>query len=971
MSTSRKTSTVFGLTDLPEEFSQQVRDHWDAFVHAAEAAGVEPPRDPALLSSLKRVWTFSEFVARSCIRRPSLLKDLLQTGDLHRTYLADEYVQLLKKAFVYVTDEAGLSSALRRFRQREMVRIAWRDAAGLTDLHGTMADLSFLAEACLQGALTKLNQWQCQELGMPLGEGGAPQSMVVVGMGKLGAGELNFSSDIDLIFAYEKTGETRGGPRTVTNEEYFLRLARRLISAIGSATSEGFVFRVDTRLRPYGENGPLVMSFDGMEAYYQREGREWERYAWIKARAVAGDLEAGSRLLKMLHPFVYRRYLDFGAFESLREMKRLIAQEVKRKGLESNVKLGPGGIREVEFIGQALQLIRGGRESDLQEQRILKILELLGKKGYLPESVCADLQAAYVFLRNTEHRLQEYADQRTQSLPRDPTGRAKLALSMGYPDWGTFEEELRRHMGRVHDHFRGLFAPSQAKVQTEPGGEDLHGVWLGVLGREHCSAVLAAAGFEDPDEVLRLLEHLRNAHNTRTLGPLGRRRLDRLVPMVLESVPTTDRPLATLRRVLTLIETIEQRTSYLALLAENPPALAHLIKLLAASPWIAAFVSRHPILLDELLDPRALYAPPERPALAKELSQRLARIEAEDLEQQMDELRSFKQTHVLRVAAADVAGALPLMKVSDHLTYIAEVVLNEVLELTWRHLVAKHGPPTCSLGGKACDKGFAVVSYGKLAGIELGYGSDLDLVFLHAGSLDQKTRGPKPVESAVFFTRLGQRVIHILTARTSAGVLYPVDMRLRPSGRAGVLVSHVEAFADYQLREAWTWEHQALLRARVVAGDPMVGARFDAVRREALSRPRRTSELRREVAAMRERMRTGLASRAREVFDLKQGRGGIVDIEFIVQFLVLLGANEHPELIKWTDNVRLLETISSTGLMRLHKTQFLKDAYLAYRAAVHRLNLQERSALVPDDVFRDLREGVRETWEDLLGGHAD
>ncbi len=942
---------------------------WQSWLEAAQQAGVEPPQDTRLAESRERVWGASEFVARNCIRHPELLLDLSASGELWRAWEDDDYRRHLTEALAGIEDEATLSRRLRALRRREMVRIAWRDLAGLADLAETTGDLSTLAECLTDRALALLDGWQRAEYGTPTGSDGRPIGLVVLGMGKLGARELNFSSDIDLIFAFAEEGETQGGPRSVSHEEYFTRLGRRLIDALDRATADGFVFRVDMRLRPFGSTSPLATSFDAMEEYYESQGREWERYAMIKARPIAGDPTAGEQLMARLRPFVYRRYLDYGAFESLREMKAMIASEVRRKGRQANLKLGPGGIREIEFIAQAFQLIRGGREPELQERRVLTVLQRLQLAGYLPDFVVQELSEAYDFLRRAEHRLQAYEDRQTHDLPaeHDQEGIERLACAMGYADSAHFLRDLDRHRSRVQRHFEQVFEAPQTR-HAESDEHDLVALWNGLADDEAALATLSALGYEQPQPAYEQLTALRESHAVRALSKRGRERMDRLVPLAIGVCAGMEASGDSLQRLLGLVETIARRTAYLALLVENPMALSQLARLCGASPWIARLLTRHPLLLDELLDPRTLYAPPDRDEMAGELRQQLARVDRADLEQQMDSLRHFQQATTLRVAAADVSEAMPLMVVSDHLTWLAEVLVDEVLEIAWGHLVERHGRPSCDASGTACDKGFAVIAYGKMGGWELGYGSDLDLVFLHGSSSeDSPTHGERPIESAVFFARLGQRIIHILTSRTAAGTLYEVDTRLRPSGASGLLVSGIDAFAEYQNDEAWTWEHQALVRARAVAGDPVIAERFAEIRRAVLTRPRDPAQLRDEVRQMREKMRTSLGSPKAGEFDIKQDAGGIADIEFIVQYLVLRHAGEVDALLDWTDNIRILHTIAGSGLLPRERCDQLADAYRNYRRAIHRLTLQQQPARLPEPHFAEERAHVSAVWQQLFG----
>ncbi len=765
-------------------------------------------------------------------------------------------------------------------------------------------------------------------------------------------------------------GSTRGGPRPVSNETFFTRLCRNFIRIIGETTSEGFVFRVDMRLRPYGESGPLVLNFDAMEDYYQLQGREWERYAWIKARIVAGDQAAGTRLLERLKPFVYRKYLDYGVYESLRDMKRKIENEVVGKGMENHVKLGPGGIREIEFFAQVFQLTRGGVTPSLQASRLRNALLALVRETIISQDTCDRLLDTYCFLRNTEHRLQEFSNQQTHTLPKDPLTKHRLAVSMGFSDWRSYHTRLRKCMQWVHQQFGRLLGEKESETSSSREKENLKafaGVWKDLNRDESSRNTLISSGFKDPEKMIRTLDQFKRDPATQSMSIEGLKRLDQVVPSALKHAGRTDSPDTVLIRIMDLIRAIQGRINYLALLMENPDSLLHLAGLAEASPWIISFLSQHPVLLDELLDSRTLYTPPNKPEIEKELHKKLNQIPLNDLESRMIELTIFKQINTFRVAAADVMGTLPLMRVSDHLTETAEIILKEVLDLAIHHLVERHGTPVCRLDGIPCQPGFCVVAYGKLGGFELGYGSDLDLVFLHAGAAGQTQGGLHPVDNPQFFTRLGQRIIHILTTPTPAGTLYDVDMRLRPDGSSGILAVHIDSFRDYQEKKAWTWEHQALIKARAVCGDPDLQRRFDAIRRHIVALPRDRQTLNREVTAMRLRMQKELLVSNPHVWDIKQGPGGLVDIEFLVQYLILLNAHTHPQLTRWTDIVRLLESLSDTGMIDDATRVLLTEAYLTYRSAIHKLSLQEKPALLPAHSLEQWRQKVLKIRDEHLG----
>ena len=951
----------------PAALRESLNDAWEAYVAAAADAGLSPPRHPEMMASLRRVWACSEFVADACIRDPALLHGLLSSGDLLADCSVGEYQRRLGLALRGVDEEAGLGEVLRDFRRREMVRIAWRDLAGWDNLDAVLADLSSLADACIAAALDRLGRWSARQYTAPRTT--CSPELVVLGMGKLGAGELNFSSDVDLIFAHPGT-EPPWLKGEISAEEFYTRLGRQLIQVLDHVTARGFVFRVDMRLRPYGDSGPLVAGFDAMADYYQLQGREWERYAMIKARPVAGPARAAADLMALLKPFVYRRYLDFGAFDSLRNLKEQIAREVERRQMRDNIKLGPGGIREIEFIAQAFQLVRGGRQVQLQQRGVLVVLDALAQLGHLPEQVCSELAGAYIFLRRVENRLQAFADQQVHELPEDEAGRMRLAYAMDFPDWETFSGVLDGHRRTVQEHFEQVFAAPETRAMAAHKGKapTLADVWTHVHDARKAAAALEASGYEDAQEILRWLEGFRKGPAVRFLGEQGRQRLDQLMPMLLEEAAVQSRPDQALKSIGTLLEAITGRTTYLSLLVENPPALSQLVRLCSSSSWVADQLTQHPILLDELLDPRSLYNPLDKAGLEALLETRLNGIADEDLEQQMDRLRQFQQATMLHVAAADIVSQRPVAAIANHLTDIAEVVLERVLRLAWDHLVRRHGPPGYQWQGKPRQAHFAILGYGKLGGYELGYGSDLDLVFLHdSKGEEQQTAGPQVLNNNAFFTRLSQRIIHIMNTFTSAGILYEVDMRLRPNGASGLLVSSLEAFTDYQRTSAWTWENQALVRARVVAGDGDIARQFELVRTGVLARPREAAKLGQEVCEMRRRMRQELDKSNAERFDLKQGRGGIVDIEFMVQWGVLLWSAGHPELLAYTDNLRLLEIISGAGLMSGDEVAQLTDAYFAIRRRINHLALQEQPPVVGNDELVAHREAVAGIWNRYLG----
>lgn len=954
---------------LPDDLTGIVEKHLAVFNDALTHHNLTLEAGTEELAQLPRAFACSEFIAQSFVRQPQAMLALLQSGDLLRAYNEDEYLTRLQIQLKGATDEPSLMRLLRHFRRREMVRLAWRDICGGAPLLETLKELSLLAEACVRLAIAKIKPWLEADFGMPLNQDGTPMDLVVLGMGKLGAYELNYSSDIDLIFSFPHQGETQGGRRSQSHGEFFARLGRQLVKVLDENTPDGFVFRTDIRLRPFGDAGQLALSFDAMESYYERHGREWERYALIKARVISGNPADGEELMQRLKPFVYRRYLDYGTFESLRDMKAMIAAETKRKGLEGNVKTGPGGIREIEFIAQAFQLIRGGREARLQRREILEILPALGDMELLPPFAVKRLIEAYHFLRITENRIQAFADQQTHSLPNDPTEQARLAFAMNFDSWEDFLVILNQHRGFVRDHFDQVFAAPQAEENHQPrqDDQDALNIWHGGLDADEGAQILEKLGFEDGAHAWNILRQTYQGTACRAMGPRGAARMDKLMPLLIPAIAATDNANTVLLRVAHLLDAIARRTAYLSLLVEHPMALSQLVRLFAISPWVAEEITRFPLLLDELLDPRRLYEPVPKDKIEEELRARVQLIDPDDLELRMDVLRQFKRSNTLRVAAAELTDAMPVERVSDHLTWIAEVVLDDALHTATNAMSKRHGRPFYKVDDTRHEAGFAIIGYGKLGGLELGFGSDLDLVFLNdTQGKQQSTDGDKPVDNAVYFARLAQRITHLLNTQTSSGVLYEVDTRLRPSGGAGLLVSNIDAFAEYQHKEAWIWEHQALVRARAITGASQIIQRFNEIRREVLCLERDPQQLQQEVRNMRQRMRDELDKSNAEDFHLKQGKGGIVDIEFIIQYLVLRWAHKYSELTTWTDNLRIIETLEETQLLASDDAKMLHSAYLAYRHQAHRLALQRQPGKVSAAEFRNYRDAVSGMWQKLL-----
>ncbi|MGL1291888.1 bifunctional [glutamate--ammonia ligase]-adenylyl-L-tyrosine phosphorylase/[glutamate--ammonia-ligase] adenylyltransferase [Vibrio parahaemolyticus] len=931
----------------------------ESAVQNAQEAGYLQSWPNEVVEQFHYVSALSQFITETIHRDEALAQQLptmlseLSRHQAYRTRLA----ALLAEC----PDEISGHRVLRQFRNREMVYIAWKDFLHAWTLEESLRHLSQLAEAMI----FEIYQWQykicCAEWGTPINAEGEAQPMLIIGMGKLGGGELNFSSDIDLIFTYPENGETQGARRSIANAQFFTRLGQRIIKALDQQTFDGFCYRVDMRLRPFGESGPLVMSYAALEDYYQEQGRDWERYAMIKARVMGCEMYPQyQELRKMLRPFVFRRYIDFSAIQSLRRMKSMISSEVRRRGLTNNIKLGAGGIREIEFIAQVFQLIRGGREPSLRNRGLLETLSGIEELALLTPQEVSNLEAAYKYLRQLENLLQAMADKQTQTLPDCDIERLKLATAMQLESWDLLIEQTQQHMNKVHQVFETLIGDDE-EDEGSTIARHFHELWDMANKQDVLELILEQdIQVEEPAIFSKAIINFKADLAKKTLGPRGREVLNRLMPKVFDAVFAHPDAQFGLPRVLHLLHNICTRTTYLELLDEHPAALVQLVRLCTASPMISEQLSRYPILLDELIDPQQLYNPIPLDSYRTELRDFLARIPEDDMEQQMEALRQFKQICILRIAAADIAGVLPVMKVSDHLTYLAEAIVEAVVSQAWLQVSEKYGEPTHVKDREG--KGFAVIGYGKVGGWELGYNSDLDIVFMHDCPVNVYTDGKKEIDGRQFYLRLAQRIIHIFSTRTASGILYEVDTRLRPSGASGLLVSPTDAFDDYQHQDAWTWEHQALVRARMIYGDEPLAIAFHSTRHDVLCKPRDEQTLKKEVVEMREKMRDHLGGKKSGRFMIKQDVGGITDIEFLAQYLVLNYSHEKPKLTRWCDNVRIYETLIAQGVMEEDQAMQLIRAYTTMRNEIHHRNLLNLDADVVEDKFVAEREWVKQAW---------
>ena len=866
-----------------------------------DQANPQATSDPVRRAKLARLALASDFATETLLRQPELMLQL--DSPAARPPALDP------------ARESDWPGQLRRWRAAESTRLIWRDLEGVDGIEQTLAGSSWIAEQALATALPAVTGLMQARHGLVRDAAGAVQSLVVFGLGKLGGAELNFSSDIDLIYAFAEHGSS-DGERSLDAEDYFTRIGQRLAQLLGEVTADGFCHRVDLRLRPFGASGRLALSFSAMEQYYQREGRDWERYAWIKARPVAGDPVAGERLLQTLRPFVYRRYLDYSALDGLREMKALIDSEVQKREMAANLKLGPGGIREIEFLVQAMQLIRGGREPALRQRSLLPALASLTAAGHLPVDTSRQLALAYGFLRRLENRVQMLGDQQTHVLPENPLSHARIATALGFAGTGELAVELEVHRAAVAQAFAGLLQAPRRKV----AGSTIARYWQGLPEQGDVSVLIEAGFSQAPAHHARLRDFVRSPA-VRSLSERARQRLDQVLPALIDASARSSAPDAALPRGLALLQSIARRTSYLALLDEQPAALARLVDVTARSSLLSERLAAHPLLLDELLDSRAAGAVPDAEQIRAQLQQNVAALHELDTEAALVGLNELKQSLSFRIALAALAQRQPALDSATQLAELADGLLKAVLSLARREVEAAHG----AIAGV----GFAVVAYGSVGGRELGFDSDLDLVFLHNARGDEVSDGARSLEAPRYFARLAQKLVSLLATVTAAGRLYEVDVRLRPDGAKGVLVSGMHSFSDYQQTRAWTWEQQALVRARAVAGDAAVTAQFEQVRCEVLTRQRDAAMLKTEVVAMRRRMREELDRSDGLRFDLKQGEGGLVDLEFLMQERVLALACVQPALCKLHDTRSLIHALSACaglatpdpeGLLAAHGT---------------------------------------------------
>ncbi len=975
-------------------------DRYDSFSKSLSAGNIEPfPKDllsegKAIVSDvldhdtrlreflnekdrrlLERIFLLSPFVKNLIQRRPNFLCKLLERDLLGRTLPKDELWKTASDFLNNAKSETDYCTKIRNFRNAMMLRIAIRDLGGICGFRETVADLSDLACICLEKTISWLEQDMNAKFGLPCDETGRRVRLIVLGMGKLGAFELNFSSDIDLVFSYSRQGKTEGGKQSITNDEYFFEQCRRLVRIFSMVTQDGFVFRVDTRLRPFGDSGPLVICSEAMAEYYENHGRQWERYALLKASAVAGDIDEGKRLLESLKPFIYRKYIDYSTVNSLKEMKAMILAEQAGRTGPDNVKLGPGGIRDIEFVVQTFQLIKGGRIKALQVRPLLNALEVIERLKLLDENTCTNLGKAYVFLRTVEHRLQEYDDRQVQTLPKDEYRKRLLSLSLGFDSWAKFHKVYREHTDKSAKVFKGLFEEKkEVEGPTSETGEprtknrtvEAMMIWSDPLDdKAHKS--LSSLGFSVPDKVGKLLYSFKESKKVKALSGQVREIIDTLVPSLIEASTTTPYPDKALEAGLNIFEAVLKRSIYLILLNQYPTALKHLVYLCSRSRMVAELLRRQPILLDELVSGATLFRSYSKKNLKELLDTSLSAISPNDLEHWMDEIRRFKKAHLLRIAATQLRGMIDAFRAGIELSNLAEVCLETIFKRAWKDLSEKR-PDFVRKCSNFTSGGLAVVAYGKLGSKEMNYSSDLDLVFLYDHKKFGNLTGGEQANLGYFYSRLIQRAIFLVSARTSQGILYEIDTRLRPNGSQGILVSSLSTFQHYQHEKAWTWEHQALIKARFLAGDKICGMSFEKIRRKILSKKREPARLKTDIIEMRSRITKALSPKLNEnrLFHIKKSPGGLTDIEFIVQYLVLAHAYREAALLQFRDNRTLINVLEKLGLLTGIQAKNLSEALMLYQEHISLKALDLEEAVVASADIDHVRQIVLETWDQIF-----
>lgn len=866
-------------------------------------------------------------------------------------------------------DEMAFVRTLRIKRWREHVRLACADMVGKVSPEAMLVALSDLAQCFLQVTYEYCYAQLVTRFGTPMSRDNEPQHLTIFGMGKLGGRELNFSSDIDLIALFDQTGDTvseQANTRSIDNALFFHKLMQKLILLLDKRDANGFVYRVDMRLKPFGQVGSLVSTFAATRDYYHAHGRHWERYALVKMRPVAGDIDAGNAFLESMQSWVYPRTIDFDALTAIDDMKQQVLGNLSDEGLTNNIKLGAGGIRDIEFIVQTKQIMYGGRIHALRGQSLLAALDNLVTHDILNRDVVDKLRQDYFFLRRAENAIQYYADQQTHDLPNETHKQLALYHALSFENWQSLSDTLRRVRYDVSTQFSRIFAR-----QTDSVSDDASGIKSPARGDVHDVAFwqqrLVNTNIEDPDATATRLVEFYQQVNSRADAERYLARLDWVMPLAIKALSKETAGVTMINRFLTFLDAIVDKNVYISLIIEHPDVLATLLRLMGASEWLHRFICEHPFVIDELIHEQ--FETTQKTAKQTHADLAHAITQAQTNEQKTQQLIAYKNAQVFRIASADLRSDMNLMEVSDHLTWVAEAICASVLEMASQEMQVRYGKPTYELGGNTFDAGFGMIGYGKFGGIEMGYNSDLDLLFLYHSTGEQQVtdgeqQGLTSIANEVYFTKLVQKITKYLTTGTANGRMYDVDQRLRPSGNAGLPVSNLSAFEHYQQHDAWVWEHQALVRSRFICGDENVRKGFNAIRQMTLCQSRDEAELRDAVLTMREKMRENQKQFAD--FNLKHDSGGVIDIEFIVQYLILLHAKNFRHLVRCSDNIRQISALELFDIIASSRATECREIYRKYRERIHHAQLRNEPATVKSDTFSRERQVIERFWADVF-----
>ncbi len=919
--------------------------HWQQLCKLLEQQ--TPPPSAEFIEALQRLALGSNYAISQCVKYPELIQPLAD-------YLQFELEpSVLETALQGLSDIALIKQQLRLFRHRKLIQIIYLDICRQQPVEQTLLQLSELADLLIQQALQVAEQNLAAKHGQPLQANGEPMQLNIIAMGKLGGRELNFSSDVDLICCYSEEG-TLSGFGKLSHTQFFTHVVKLFKQLLHEVTADGFVYRVDLRLRPWGDSGPIVLSHTAFEHYYQLHGREWEQYAMVKARVITGSATDKKHLKSIIRPFVYRRYHDYRVFEGLALLKHKIDQQTKNKAHRRNIKMGRGGIREVEFFVQAFQVLKGGRSNQLQTPSLFKVIEILQQQEITDRPTLNSMRASYCFLRMLENRIQMMNDQQTHEIPTRQNHLDRISLLLGYDDWPALDQQLQQHLEQVNRVFSELFSTHEEQY-------DKPALHMDELADEQHLASIRQYGFVEPQVIHQRLLEFYHSKALLYMSEKAKKRFHIFFPELLKQISQHAEQLELLNKMLALLSSIAGRSVYFELLYQNIPLLMKLVHLFDSSHWIAEQVTRHPLLLESLLYPGRVDQRFNKVHLRQELNTQLNNV-IDDIELELDILRQFKRAQTIVIATAEIAQEISTAQVSEYLSELAEIILQAVYQLAFNEVSTQYGIPQCRVDDQLITPVLGIIAYGKLGGCELHYQSDLDIIFLHNSSgSEQITNGQKSIDNAVFFSRLAQKIISKVSMLTAAGKLYEIDTRLRPNGASGMLVSSLSAYQSYQLEKAWVWEHQAIIRARYIAGDPIIQQQFAAIHQQVLLQPRDPQALQSEITQMRAKMYQASNPVEGDSINIKHSKHCMLDIEFLVQYLVLQHANKFASLIETTDNVGLITELHRLHLIDDHALA-LRESYLTLHRWLHARVLQNQSAEIASALVRQDMDLVQACW---------